>query len=210
MKKAILFDLDGTILYTDKLIELSFRKVFEKYKPGYTLSEAEILSFLGPSLKETFSKYFPEDMFLELNACYQEFNLTHHEQYVYVYDTVKETLQYLKDKGYPMGIITTKGHKPLMVGLETFDLKQYFDVTVAGDEVENQKPDPEGINKALSKLGLEDGYYIGDNVNDGKAGRNAGLTTIGVKWSPKGYQELSKYCDYLVDEMKEIIKIIEE
>ena len=56
MDTAIIFDLDGTVLYTDELIKRTFIKVFEKYQPGYTLSEDELLSFLGPSLYETFSK----------------------------------------------------------------------------------------------------------------------------------------------------------
>ena len=55
MKKAIIFDLDGTLLNTNLLIKKSFIHTFKKYKPGYTLSEEELLSFLGPSLKNTFS-----------------------------------------------------------------------------------------------------------------------------------------------------------
>ena len=45
MKKAIIFDLDGTLLNTDLLIKKSFIHTFKKYKPGYTLSEEELLSF---------------------------------------------------------------------------------------------------------------------------------------------------------------------
>ena len=43
MKKAIIFDLDGTLLNTDLLIKKSFIHTFKKYKPGYTLSEEELL-----------------------------------------------------------------------------------------------------------------------------------------------------------------------
>lgn len=47
MKKAIIFDLDGTLLNTDLLIKKSFIHTFKKYKPGYTLSEEidELVSF---------------------------------------------------------------------------------------------------------------------------------------------------------------------
>ena len=58
MDTAIIFDLDGTVLYTDELIKRTFIKVFEKYQPGYTLSEDELLSFLGPSLKKRFRSTF--------------------------------------------------------------------------------------------------------------------------------------------------------
>ena len=157
MDTAIIFDLDGTVLYTDELIKRTFIKVFEKYQPGYTLSEDELLSFLGPSLKETFSKYFPAD-----------------------------------------------------VGLNTFDLKKYFDVVIGLDDVKVTKPDPEGIIKAMELLGVKKAVYIGDNITDIQAGKNAGIKTIGVKWSPKGYQHLLELePDLMIDEMKEIIPYIE-
>ena len=43
MKKAIIFDLDGTLLNTDLLIKKSFIHTFKKYKPGYTLSNRILL-----------------------------------------------------------------------------------------------------------------------------------------------------------------------
>ena len=149
MDTAIIFDLDGTVLYTDELIKRTFIKVFEKYQPGYTLSEDELLSFLGPSLKETFSKYFPDEMFNELLNYYHSYNHSHHEDFVYVYPTVVETLEYLKNRGYPLGIVTTKLKVAADVGLNTFDLKKYFDVVIGLDDVKVTKPDPEGIVKAM-------------------------------------------------------------
>lgn len=210
MDKAIIFDLDGTVLYTDELIKRSFIKVFEKYKPGYTLNEDELLSFLGPSLKETFSKYFPDEMFDELLNYYHDYNHSHHEDYVYVYPTVIETLEYLKAKGYPLAIVTTKLKVAAYVGLNTFDLNKYFDIIIGLDDVKFTKPDPEGILKAMEQLGISKAIYIGDNITDILAGKNAGVETIAVKWSPKGFQHLLELKpDLMIDEMKEIIPYIE-
>lgn len=210
MDKAIIFDLDGTILYTDELIKRTFIKVFEKYKPGYTLSEDELLSFLGPSLKETFSKYFPDEMFNELLSYYHGYNHSHHEDFVYVYPTVIETLEYLKAKGYRMAIVTTKLKVAANVGLDIFDLHKYFDVVIGLDDVKVTKPDPEGILKAMELLKVSKAVYVGDNITDVLAGKNAGVETIAVKWSPKGYQHLLELePDLMIDEMKEIIPYIE-
>ena len=79
MKKAILFDLDGTLLNTDLLIKKSFIHTFKKYKPDYTLSEEELLSFLGPSLKNTFSRYVENNQVDELIQYYRDYNHKHHE-----------------------------------------------------------------------------------------------------------------------------------
>lgn len=210
MDTAIIFDLDGTVLYTDELIKRTFIKVFEKYLPGYTLSDDELLSFLGPSLKETFSKYFPDEMFEELLSYYHDYNHSHHEDFVYVYPTVKETLEYLKNKGYPLAVVTTKLKVAADVGLNIFDLQKYFDVVIGLDDVKITKPDPEGIIKAMELLNVEKAVYIGDNITDIQAGKNAGVKTIGVKWSPKGYQHLLELKpDLMVEKMMEIIPFIE-
>ena len=210
MKIAIIFDLDGTILNTDKLIKKTFIKVFEKYKPGYILSEDELLSFLGPPLKESFSKYFPIEKFDELVDYYHDYNHSHHEDYVSVYPFVIETLEYLKEKEYPLAIVTSKLKVAADIGLNAFDLRKYFDVIIGYDDVKATKPDPEGILKAMKRLGVEKAVYVGDNVTDIQAGKNAGVKTIAVKWSPKGFLQLQELNpDLLVDKMIEIIPYIE-
>ena len=61
-----------------------------------------------------------------------------------------------------------------------------MDVVIGLDDVKVTKPDPEGIVKAMELLGVKKAVYIGDNITDIQAGKNAGIKTIGVKWSPKG------------------------
>ncbi len=93
---------------------------------------------------------------------------------------------------------------------QNIDLKKYFDVVIGLDDVKVTKPDPEGIVKAMELLGVKKAVYIGDNITDIQAGKNAGIKTIGVKWSPKGYQHLLELePDLMIDEMKEIIPYIE-
>lgn len=212
MKKdlAVIFDLDGTLLNTDLLIQKTFEHVFEKYKPGYILSEEEHLSFLGPTLKDTFARYFPESMSDELIEYYRDYNHAHHEDFVTIYPTVKETLETLKNKGYPLAVVTTKYSKAAYLGLDLFDLTQYFDVVLGMDNVNRVKPDPEGILKAMNQTNCKKALYVGDNTSDILAGKNAGVHTAGVKWTPKGTSEMEKLNpDLMIDEMKDIIHFIE-
>ena len=104
-KLALLFDLDGTILNTDTLIFESFKHVFRLYRPDIVLDQETLLSFLGPSLRASFLRFFPEDQIDELIKAYHAFNHTSHEQYASVYPTVRETLDYFKKEGYPMAIL---------------------------------------------------------------------------------------------------------
>ena len=212
MKKdlAVIFDLDGTLLNTDLLIHKTFDHVFEKYKPWYILSEEEHLSFLGPTLKDTFARYFPESMSDELIEYYRDYNHAHHEDFVTIYPTVKETLETLKTKGYPLAVVTTKYSKAAYLGLDLFDLTQYFDVVLGMDNVNYVKPDPEGILKAMNQTNCKKALYVGDNTSDILAGKNAGVCTAGVKWTPKGTSEMEKLNpDLMIDEMKDIIHFIE-
>ena len=210
MYKLIAIDLDGTLLNTDLLIHKTFDHVFEKYKPGYILSEEEHLSFLGPTLKDTFARYFPESMSDELIEYYRDYNHAHHEDFVTIYPTVKETLETLKTKGYPLAVVTTKYSKAAYLGLDLFDLTQYFDVVLGMDNVNQVKPDPEGILKAMNQTNCKKALYVGDNTSDILAGKNAGVHTAGVKWTPKGTSEMEKLNpDLMIDEMKDIIHFIE-
>ncbi len=213
MKKdfAVIFDLDGTLLNTDSLIMETFQYVFKKYFPNYKLSQEELLSFLGPSLWETFSRYVSKDKVDELVECYKEYNHQHHENFVTIYPYVQETLEILKQRNYPLVIVTSKTTEAAYIGLDLFNISNYFDEVIGIDKVKNAKPDPEGILKALSMTNCVKGVMIGDNISDIKCGKNADIYTIGVKWSPKGYQEMEGFgVDLLIDDMSEIVKFIEE
>ena len=213
MKKdfAVIFDLDGTLLNTDSLIMETFQYVFKKYFPNYKLRQEELLSFLGPSLWETFSRYVSKDKVDELVECYKEYNHQHHENFVTIYPYVQETLEILKQRNYPLVIVTSKTTEAAYIGLDLFNISNYFDEVIGIDKVKNAKPDPEGILKALSMTNCVKGVMIGDNISDIKCGKNADIYTIGVKWSPKGYQEMEGFgVDLLIDDMSEIVKFIEE
>ena len=144
---AVIFDLDGTLLNTDLLIQKSFEHVFKRYKPDYQISDEEHLSFLGPTLKETFSRYFPDDMIDELIEYYREYNHKHHQDYVTIYPHIRETLKTLKQKGYPLAVVTTKYRQAAYIGLDLFDLTNYFDMVLGMNDVQHVKPHPEGIVK---------------------------------------------------------------
>ena len=116
----------------------------------------------------------------------------------------------MKNKGYPLAVVTTKYSKAAYLGLDLFDLTQYFDVVLGMDNVNRVKPDPEGILKAMNQTNCKKALYVGDNTSDILAGKNAGVHTAGVKWTPKGTSEMEKLNpDLMIDEMKDIIHFIE-
>ena len=71
--------------------------------------------------------------------------------------------------------------------LNPFKLSEFFKVCITADDVQKSKPDPEGINLALSRINADakDSMYVGDSPADMVAGKRAGVLTGAALWSPE-------------------------
>lgn len=208
---TLLFDLDGTLIDTNELIISSFLHTLEKYYPSKYQRE-DVLPFMGPSLYESFGSIDP-DRVEEMVFEYRAYNIAHHNELVKEFEGVPETIHTLKEKGYKLGIVTTKLYDVVLKGLRFMQLESYFDVVVASDHVSKTKPDPESIFKALEQLSSSPSkaIMVGDNYHDILAGKNAGTKTAGVAWSMKGRDFLAKFePDYMLDHMGDLLTILGE
>lgn len=206
---TLLFDLDGTLINTNELIIASFMHTLEKFYPGKYKRE-HVIPFMGPTLTESFSTV-DANRVNELITEYRRFNVEMHDEFVEEYETVYETIETLHEKGYKIGIVTTKARNVVEMGLSFSRLKQFFDVVVTIDDVQNAKPHPEPIQLALEKLEAspEETIMVGDNYHDIEGGKNAGTKTAGVEWSLKGKEFLESYHpDYMLEKMSDILTIL--
>ncbi|MEW9109637.1 MAG: pyrophosphatase PpaX [Cytobacillus gottheilii] len=207
---TILFDLDGTLINTNELIISTFLHTLEQYFPG-KYSREDVLPFLGPTLHETFHKLNPEKTD-EMIAVYRSYNIANHDLLVTEFEGVFETIRTLNESGYKLAIVTTKILDVVKKGLVLTNLDQFFDVVVALDHVENAKPDPEPLLKALDQLNSkpEEAIMVGDNHHDILGGKNAGTKTAAVAWSVKGKDHLLTYQpDYMLENMADLLDILE-
>lgn len=179
-KPTVLFDFDGTLVDTSAAIGASMEKTLDKHNLKGLYTDSFKKDMLGPRPKDLFAKYCPDCDALAMEEEYREFNWEDQKQYNRLFDGTIELLDQLKNDGYRLGVVSTKSRKVLEFGLEMFNMQTYFDVVVGGDEVKKGKPDPEGVLKAckLLKASKDNAVYIGDSVNDIKAGKNAGMFTI--------------------------------
>ncbi|MEH6937760.1 pyrophosphatase PpaX [Bacillus sp. JJ664] len=206
---TLLFDLDGTLINTNELIIASFMHTLEKFYPGKYKRE-HVIPFMGPTLTESFSTV-DANRVEELITEYRRFNVEMHDEFVEEYETVYETIETLHEQGYKIGIVTTKARNVVEMGLSYSRLKQFFDVVITIDDVQNAKPHPEPIQLALKKLNAtpEETIMVGDNYHDIEGGKNAGTKTAGVEWSLKGKEFLESYHpDYMLEKMSDILTII--
>lgn len=180
---TILFDLDGTLIDSNQLIIDSFKYVFDHELPHIKLTNEAYRSFIGPTLWASFSKYEKDkDKVEELVLSYRKHNLAHHDD-VLAFDGALSLLKELKQRGYKIGVVSSKMRYLVLRGLKITNLMPYVDVVVGMDEVKNHKPHPESLLLAMQKLKAKQAMYVGDHPNDIQAGKRAGMYTCAVSYS---------------------------
>lgn len=206
--RTILFDLDGTLIDTNELIIASFTHTIEQFADR-PYEREEILDFIGPPLVDSLRKVNP-DKVQEMVETYRKHNIENHNRYVTAYDGVVDTIKKLKEQGYSLGIVTTKMRNTVHMGLALTGLDGLFETVITLDDVQNAKPHPEPIVKALNNLDSKasEALMVGDNTHDIEAGHNAGTKTAGVAWTIKGRKVLDDLKpDYMLTHMSELIDI---
>jgi pyrophosphatase PpaX len=99
------------------------------------------------------------------------------------------------------------------MGLRLVGLDKFFQTVVTLDDVENAKPDPEPVQKALARLDStpERAIMVGDSKYDILAGQNAGTKTAGVSWTIRGSEYLQQFNpDYMLNEMTDLLDVLGE
>ena len=216
---TLIFDLDGTLLNTKHLIDMSFIETFKHFYPEKELTEEELDSFFGPTLHQSFSKYTSdEEQINEMIKYYREFNIANHDTNVEAFPGAREMLRTLHQKKYHLAVVSSKKDDLVKHGLDLFGLLDYFDVILGSDEVNEPKPSPEGILKALDMMkedrDLEEikkhSLYIGDNMSDMEAARNAGIRSCGVLYVKHPEIMLDAKPDMVINKLTELIGICGE
>ncbi len=208
--KGFIFDIDGTLTSTNKLIFASFNHVTKKYL-NKTLSDKEIIALFGPPEDVILKEWFGEK-FEDAKKDYYEFYESSHNEYAQIFPGIKKILQLIKAKNLPISIFTGKGRMTSEITLKKLGIYDYFDFIVTGDDVKNHKPSAEGIKMFLEKFKLEPEkvLMIGDAPSDIKAAREAGVSVASVVWDSYAKDEVLKmqsdYVFHSVEELKEFIE----
>jgi HAD superfamily hydrolase (TIGR01549 family) len=205
---GFIFDIDGTLTSTNQLIFDSFNFIAKKYLDK-TFTDDEIISMFGPPENDILKRLCGENYESARKDYFTYYSKNHWK--AELYSGIKEILEHLKSKNYPIGIFTGKGRDASLITLKKLGVDHYFDLIVTGDDVENHKPSPEGILKFVNhfKLKPERVLMIGDSVSDVIASREAGIKIASVLWDSYGKEEVktlnSDYYFHTVEELREFL-----
>jgi HAD superfamily hydrolase (TIGR01509 family) len=181
--KAVLWDVDGTLVSTKDLYLECYRRALEPYV-GKRMTDEEMLA-LRPHSELHVLRHHSGDAFEECMASFKtHYAELHPTLFGGVYDGVAEVLAELRARGLPNGIVTGKSRSSWEIMLTEIELG-HFDVVIADDDVSHPKPSPEGILAALDHLKVHpgDAMYIGDSPVDIEAAQTAGTRAVAAMWS---------------------------
>lgn len=210
MIKAILFDLDGTLLDTNELILASFKEAFSKCL-NLNLEDSEVVKHFGKPLQYSFSTYGNKEKVQEMINTYREYNDRNHDTKCMPFEGVHDVLQQLKNKGIKIAIVTSKRKIMSERGMKISGIYDYFDVIITPECTEKHKPDKEPALKACELLDISpsNSIFVGDSTFDILCGKNAGCYTCAVKYTALPLDELEKVQpDFYISKFDELLSVI--
>jgi pyrophosphatase PpaX len=207
--RAVLFDLDGTIIDTNELIIQSFLHALKGVVPE-SFGRDHIIPSMGQPLTMQLQQFSGQNDVARLTEAYREYNHLRHDEMVSLFPGVAEVIPQLRGAGIRLGIVTTKMRATTIRALELLGLYESMETIVALDDVEHAKPHPEPVEKAIQALGLEpsETLMVGDSTVDIEAAIAAGAIPVGVAWSLKGEEKLFEAgAVYMLREMNELLAL---
>ena len=181
--KAILFDMDGTLVNTEPLHEEAWHDTLAQFNlqlssdwfDRYTGSTdrilmTEVIQHYGLSVNV-------DDLLEEKRERFLKMAQTRSQ----VFNGAKEGLMALQ-KRYPLALVTSSSRMGADHVLKVTELTHFFQTTITFDDVVNHKPDPEPYQKAINFFGLQahECIAVEDSVSGSRSAMAAGCYTIGV------------------------------
>lgn len=199
MKKAVIFDLDGTLTDSLESIKLCADRAIGKF--GFAPYEKEAYKyFVGDGAAKLIERCLINAGDTELQyfekayEAYREIFAKNCMYKVEPYEGIRELLWQLKEHGKKIAVLSNKPHAETVDVIETLFGRDCFD-SIQGQKPEvARKPSPEGVFRILEQFGLkaEETAYVGDTCTDMQTGRSAGVFTVGVLWGFRDRKELEE------------------
>ena len=185
MSYVVIFDMDGVIFDSERLIADLWREVAEEKKmPDIDIAIQRSIGITNDATTQVFKELYGEDF------PYEEYKKIVSTRFHAKYDNgnlptkpgIKELLVFLKENKIPTAVASSTRTAVVVTEIRVAGLLPYFDRIIGGDQVTHSKPDPEIFLKAAEALNAkpEECYIIEDSFNGIRAAHAAGMHPVMV------------------------------
>lgn len=217
MKKAVIFDLDGTLADTIASIAWCGNRALARFGlPSFT--EAEYKRFVGDGAAMLVRRALlaaGDGKLSRFDEVYQEYRDIFSRDCMYQvkpYEGIVPLLSELKKRGIRIAVLSNKPDADSRHVVEELFGKGYFDHVQGQAEGIPRKPDPAGVYRIMEAFGMraEDFLYVGDSCVDMRTGKAAGLFTVGVLWGFRDRAELEEnHADAVIARPEELLSFLD-
>lgn len=190
-RRAVLFDLDGTLIDSLPDITRAAQLAAEELGVG-TVTQDQMNVWIGKGVKVLVQRLVTENnldiaVTDEQVAHASDVFIRHYTEQgaklTKLYPQVKEMLDTLNANNIPVALVTNKPYAITLDVLEQLGVTHCFQVIYGADSVPNCKPEPDMLLSAAGDFGVapEDCLMVGDSYNDVQAARNAGTPVVGLR-----------------------------
>ncbi|ANU13092.1 2-haloalkanoic acid dehalogenase [Planococcus halocryophilus Or1] len=218
MIKAVLFDLDGTLLNRDASVKAFIDNQYDRLKNwvGHVPKEHYMTRFIeldkrGYVWKDAVYQQLTQEFTIS-TITWEELLQDYIREFQFhcvPFDQLLQMLEDLKSKNILLGMITNGYGQFQMDNIKALGIENYFDVILVSEWEDIKKPDPEIFKRALRKLDVSSKHsiFVGDHPeNDVKAAQDIGMKGI---WKNDS-QWANVDADFTVDDLKELPLLVED
>lgn len=194
--KAVLFDLDGTLLDSVEDLKDSMNSVLESY--GFPTHDTESYKyFVGNGMRNLVARALPPEERSQsmIDKCLAQMQKEYSKRWANKskpYEGIPELLDALRDNNIKIAVLSNKVHEFTTLIVDKFFSKWNFDMVLGERASVPRKPDPSGALEIASNLGIppEEFLYLGDSGTDMETANAAKMHAVGVLWGFRKADEL--------------------
>lgn len=216
MKKSIIFDMDGTLFQTDKILECSLEDTFEhlrsrgEWDKGTPIDQyRQIMGVPLPKVWETLLPKHDQNVRAQTDAFFLERLISNIEAGKgALYPHVEEVFRSLRSRQYSIFIASNGLEKYLNAIVNHYDLTRWITEVFSIERIPSlNKSDL--VGSIVQKYGIEQGTVVGDRISDIRAAKDNGLMAIGCSFDFAQEDELAQ-ADIVINDLLELLTVLPE